>query len=195
MVLPVWRMRVTEPPGSPKAARLGSPSWLDGRLVLGVLLVLVSVLVGAKVLAGADSSQQVWVGTHDLAPGTVLTAADLQVGKVRLFGTGHFYLAGHKPLGYVVLRGVGADELVPRAALDDPTRAGERRDITVPVAAGHLPPDLARGDLVDVYVTLTTRRSVPGRDPLPGSCSRVSRSPGSCGPEGSGPAARTSRWS
>lgn len=138
---------------SPKAARLASPSWLDGRLVLGVVLVLVSVLIGAKVLAGADSSQQVWAATHDLAPGTVLTADDLGLRRVKLFNSSSHYLAGAKPLGYVVQRGVSRDELLPRDALSQPGGVGARREITVPVPAGHLPPDLAGGQQVDVYVT------------------------------------------
>lgn len=144
---------MTDAPGSPAAARLGSPRWLDGRLVLGVLLVLVSVLVGAKVLAGADSSQQVWVATRDLAPGTVLADGDLRTGKVRLFGTSSHYVAGRKPVGYVVQRTVSADELLPVGAIVDPGTVTARREITVPVPSGHLPPDLARGEQVDVYVT------------------------------------------
>jgi Flp pilus assembly protein CpaB len=144
---------LSEAPGSPKAARLGSPSWLDGRLVLGVVLVLVSVLVGAKVLASADTSQTVWVATHDLAPGTVLTADDLELGKVRLFGASKLYLAGNKPLGYLVQRGVSKSELLPRDALTQPGQDTPRREITVPVPTGHLPPDLVGGQQVDVYVT------------------------------------------
>lgn len=144
---------MSEAPGSPRATRLGQPSWLDGRLLLGVLLVLVSVLVGAKVLAGADTSQQVWVASHDLTPGTVVTDADLRTGQVRLFGSSGRYVAGSKPLGYVVTRDVGAGELLPRASLERPGGALARRDITVPVASGHLPPDLAHGQQVDVYVT------------------------------------------
>ena len=144
---------MSEAPGSPKATRLASPSWLDGRLVLGVLLVLVSVLVGAKVLAGADSSQQVWVATRDLAPGTVLSDGDLRVGRVRLFATSSRYVAGGKPVGYVVQRGVSEGELLPVEALAAPGKEVARREIAVPVPAGHLPPDLARGEQVDVYVT------------------------------------------
>jgi hypothetical protein len=144
---------VNDAPGSPKASRLASPSWLDGRLVLGVLLVLVSVLVGAKVLAGADTSQQVWSASHDLAPGTVLTGSDLELTKVRLFGNSRSYLTGTEPVGYVVLRGVGEHELLPRFAVDAPGAVLQRRDITVPVPYGHLPTDLGHGDVVDVYVT------------------------------------------
>lgn len=144
---------MTDAPGSPSASRLPTPSWLDGRLVLGVLLVLVSVLVGAKVLAGADSSQQVWSAKHDLAPGTVLTASDLELTKVRLFGSSERYLAGGAPVGYVVLRSIGSHELVPHDALVAPGKRVQRREITVPVAYGHLPTDLRSGDVVDLYVT------------------------------------------
>lgn len=144
---------MTDAPGSPSASRLGTPSWLDSRLVLGVLLVLVSVLVGAKVLAGADSSQRVWSATHDLAPGTVIASGDVQLSKVRLFGASGRYLAGPVPVGYVVLRSVGSDELLPHDALAAPGKQVQRRDVTVAVGFGHLPTDLRRGDVVDLYVT------------------------------------------
>lgn len=144
---------MSEAPGSPKAARLGSPSWLDGRLVLGVLLVLVSVLVGAKVLAGADSTQQVWVATRDLAPGAVLADGDVQLSRVRLLGVSSRYVAGPKPIGYVVQRGISQGELLPVEALEAPGQDVPRREIAVPVPPGHLPPDLSRGEQVDVYVT------------------------------------------
>jgi hypothetical protein len=161
---------VTDVPGSPAASRLTSPSWRDSRLVLGVLLILISVLVGAKVLSGADASQQVWLAVHDLAPGTVLTDDDLALGRVRLFGTSERYLAGDKPLGYVVVREIGAKELVARTALSEPGHEVARREVTVPVPGGHLPPDLAHGDTVDVYVTpseATARRTLAakGADP------------------------------
>jgi Flp pilus assembly protein CpaB len=158
---------VTEAPGSPKAARLGSPSWLDARLVLGLLLVLASVLVGAKVLAGADAVQEVWVATRQLPAGAVLTDDDLELGSVRLFDAGGRYLTGNKPVGYVVLRGIGPHELVPVAALSRPGEVVDRRDVTVPVPAGHLPPDLATGHVVDVYVTPDEKAVRAGSKPAP----------------------------
>ena len=144
---------MSDAPGSPPASRLPTPSWLDARLVLGVLLVLVSVLVGAKVLAGADRTQDVWTATHDLAPGTVLQAGDLKLARVRLFGSSGRYLAGSAPVGYVVVRGVGGAELVPHDALVAPGSRVQRREVSVPVAYGHLPTDLRAGEAVDVYVT------------------------------------------
>ena len=150
---------MSDVPASPRATRLTPPRWWDGRLVLGVLLVLGSVLVGARVLSSADRSQQVWVTTRDLAPGTVLVADDLRSSQVRLFGSSGLYAGagGSKPVGYVVRRGLGSAELLPLAALGRPDQDLAYRDVTVPVAVGHLPPDLTHGDQIDLYVTPLAR--------------------------------------
>ncbi|HEU0103100.1 MAG TPA: hypothetical protein VFR07_12355 [Mycobacteriales bacterium] len=148
-----------DPLASPGASRLAAPRWLDARLVLGVLLVLVSVVVGARVLASADTTQSVWVATRDLAAGSTLAEGDLRAGQVRLADVAGSYLlaTGAQPLGYVLERGIGAEELLPRTGLVRPGAPGEAyRDVAVPVAAGHLPEDLRAGQQVDVYVTVTT---------------------------------------
>jgi hypothetical protein len=153
---------VSEAPGSPKAGRLASPSWLDTRLVLGVLLVLLSVVVGARVLASADRSSLVWSTTRDLAPGASLSETDLQAVQVRLFESTGGYLpaTGAPPVGYVLDRPVAAGELLPRSALVRPGDDVDLRQVTVPVLPGHYPPALQRGQLVDVWVT-------PDRDAAP----------------------------
>jgi len=143
-------------PPVPKAARLVAPSWLNTRVVLGLLLVLVSVVVGARVFASADDSQGVWVATRDLAPGTTLAEGDLEQARVRLFDNGGRYLVASapKPVGYVLTRGVGADEFLPALGLRRPDELAQPlRDVSVPVEAGHLPGDLQTGQQVDVYVT------------------------------------------
>ncbi len=143
-------------PASPRATRLATPGWLDRRLVLGVLLVLVSVVVGARVLAAADTATPVWVAARDLAPGSTLAAGDVRPARVRLDGSGTRYVlaVGPPPVGYVLARGVGGGELLPRAALSRPGQAQRAaREVSVPVPAGHLPEDLLAGQLVDVYVT------------------------------------------
>lgn len=146
---------MTDPPGSPRAARLTAPSWLDTRLVLGVLLVLVSVVVGARVLSAADRSQLVWTTARDLAPGAELTADDVVAMPVRLFGNAERYLSAEQPppVGYVLSRALGADELLPRDALATPGRDLDFRYVTVNVRPGNAPPDLRSGERVDVYVT------------------------------------------
>ena len=140
---------------SPRAARLVTPRWLDARLVLGVLLVLIAIAAGARVFASADHFSQVLVARHDLVPGERIAPGDLSVGRVRLAGQGSLYVsAGSLPVGYVVTRYVGAHEFVPAAALSAGTAAdADARLVTVPVSPGHLPPTLTRGALVDVYLT------------------------------------------
>jgi hypothetical protein len=153
---------VTEAPGSPRAGRLARPTWLDTRLVLGVLLVLVSVVVGARVLAAADRSQLVWVTGSDLAAGVTLTDDDLVAAQVRLFGSGAGYLPAHgeKPVGYVLGRAVGSGELLARSALVAPGGGDELRQVSVPVLPVHYPSGLGRGERVDVWTT-PTRDSGP----------------------------------
>jgi hypothetical protein len=146
---------VTDTPASPNANRLATPGWLDTRLVLGVLLVLTSVVVGARVLSSADHSQMVWATTRDLSPGTQLAERDLTRMRVRLFSHSESYVrgSGPAPTGYFLRRGVGAGELLPYNALTKPGADLSFRFLTVPVRRGHLPPDLSAGSQVDVYVS------------------------------------------
>lgn len=143
---------------SPPAARLRSPRWLDGRLVVGVLLVLLSVVLGANVVARADRSVQVYAlqAETDLAEGSVLTDQDLRLAKVRLFDgadQARYFLAAEPPTGRVLLRGLTPGELVPRAAAVPPDGLDPRRRVTIPAQRLHVPDGLAVGDLIDVFVT------------------------------------------
>jgi hypothetical protein len=125
------------------------PRWLDLRLVLGVLLVLGSVLLGARVVSAADATVPVWSAAGDLAAGTVLTADDLVAVHVRLGDAAAAYLAtSTTPEGRTLARAVRAGELVPRSALESPA---EQVQLALPVQAGYVPPSLRRGQLVDVY--------------------------------------------
>jgi len=141
-----------------RAARLARPSWFDLRLLFGVLLILVAVVVGARVFASADSYTRLYVAAHPLVPGEHLTAADLSVGRARLDGQGSNYISadGDPPVGYVVQRYVGAGELVPVRAVESRADAAPDRLVALPVAPGHLPPDLGPGSLVDVYASAKT---------------------------------------
>jgi hypothetical protein len=138
-----------EAPAGPTPRRVRPPRWLDLRLVLGVLLVLGSVLLGARVLSAADATVPVWAATGDLAPGTQLTVNDLVAVDVRLDGTAGAYLStGTRPEGRTLARAVRAGELLPRSALEEPE---DLVQLALPVQSGYVPPSLARGQLVDVY--------------------------------------------
>ena len=141
--------RADAAPGGPAPRRVRPPRWLDLRLVLGVLLVLGSVLLGARVVTAADATVPVWAASGDLAAGTVLSADDLVAVPVRLDGLADSYLAtSTQPGGRVLSRAVRAGELLPRSVLaEDPGLV----QLALPVQAGYVPPSLARGQLVDVY--------------------------------------------
>jgi hypothetical protein len=153
---------------SPRATRIAVPRWLDARLALGILLVLLAVVAGARVFASADRYSRVYVAKHDLVPGERIAAADLAVGRVRLAGQGSLYLAaGSPPVGYVVTRYVGAREFLPVGALAAATpKDTDSRLVTVPVAPGHLPPGLTHGALVDVYLTPKAAAGAPAPAPI-----------------------------
>ena len=141
--------RTDAPPGGPAPRRVRPPRWLDLRLVLGVLLVLGSVLVGARVVTAADATVPVWSAAGDLAAGTVLAEGDLVAVSVRLDDVADRYLAtSTHPEGRVLGRAVRAGELVPRSALEEAT---DLVQLALPVQAGYVPPGLTRGQVVDVY--------------------------------------------
>ncbi|MGY1690005.1 SAF domain-containing protein [Geodermatophilus sp. SYSU D01105] len=129
--------------------RVRPPRWLDLRLVLGVLLVLGSVLLGARVVSAADATVPVWSAAGDLAAGTVLAEADLVPVDVRLDEAAGAYLATTtRPEGRTLARAVRSGELLPRSALEEPA---ELVQLALPVQAGYVPPGLVRGQVVDVY--------------------------------------------
>ncbi len=138
-----------EAPTAPAPRRVRPPRWLDLRLVLGVLLVLGSVLLGARVVSAADATVPVWAVASDLAAGVELGAEDLVAVDVRLDSAAGAYLSTTtRPEGRTLARAVRAGELLPRSALEEPARLVQ---VALPVQAGFVPPSLTRGQLVDVY--------------------------------------------
>jgi SAF domain len=148
--------RRTEPgvPPSPPARRLGRRGWRDGRLIFGVLVVLVSVVLGARLFASADRTTG-WVAARtDLPAGHVVTAADLQTVRAQLSdATAARYYPGRRlreVVGGTLAQPVGAGDLISGADFAGPN-APATRVVPVIVAAGRLP-DLNAGDHVDIYV-------------------------------------------
>lgn len=139
-------------PPSPPATRHQLPSWLDPRLVLGVLLVLVSVLVGAQVVASADRTVRVWAVNADLAAGTVLDRGDLQAVRVRLVDNRDRYVrtTERSVPGRTLTRDVGRGELLPVRALAARPCGSE---VSIPVTTRHAPASVRRGARIDVFAT------------------------------------------
>lgn len=137
----------------PAAKRLQRPSWKDGRLLVGVVLVLLAATLGAKAVASADDRVPVYVATEDLVAGDRVTATSFTRVDVRLGEGLTTYLAADAPApeGSYLLRDVRAGELVPGSAvgLADEVRVQRVTVLADAVATA----GLARGTRVDVYVT------------------------------------------
>jgi hypothetical protein len=154
--------RVSDLP-APPATRLPRARWLDARLLIGVLLVLLSVVLGARFLADADRRVRVWSVARDLGPDTVLTGDDLRVAAVRLDGMAGRYVAASEELdGLVLTRPVGQGELLPASAVRRPGTPDRRRLVVEVDRAGAT--GLAKGQVVDLF---TVPEPPSGESPPP----------------------------
>jgi hypothetical protein len=147
------RLTTAAPPApSPPARRLPARRWRDWRLLLGLLLVLGSTVAGARLVAAADDTVGVWAADTELVPGTPLQADDLRLVPVLLETDENPYLAGPVPEGYVLVRPVGAGELLPASAvLPADEVSSSARLVSVAVDPAGLPGRLRRGAVVDVW--------------------------------------------
>jgi hypothetical protein len=148
------RLAPPQPDLPPVGRRQARPRWRDTRLLAGVLLVLVSVLVGARVVTAADATAPWLTVTSDLPAGHVLTPTDLAPARAHLdraISVRYFRADSRAGLvGRSLVRPVGAGSLLPQDALAyGPTEPS--RVVPVIVAAGRLP-QLGPGNRVDLYV-------------------------------------------
>lgn len=138
---------------TPTATRLRRPGWRDPRLLVGVALIAASVALGSWVVTTAQRTVPVYVARDVLVPGVALTSAALVVADVRLADRADAYLRADEPLpdAAVLLRTVGAGELVPVAAVGSATDLQVR---AVPVSLSGPPPrGLVAGSRVDLWFT------------------------------------------
>lgn len=139
---------------APAATRATAPGWRDPRMWIGVAIVAVSVVVGARVVGGADATIAVWAAADEMGAGDTVLAADLVQRRV------HFdsdedaarYLAADQPLPEAtqLTRSVGAGELLPVSALGSQEDSGS---VEVPLAVALVPPSVRAGSVVNVWVT------------------------------------------
>lgn len=135
-----------------RATRSGKPGWRDPRLWIGIAIVAASVIVGAKVIESADDTVGVWAVSDDLVEGDRVTSDALVATQIRFndpADAARYLPASQPPPGDVRLsRGVGAGELLPRAALTNESDSLLQYPIAVD---GPVPGNISRGSVVDVY--------------------------------------------
>lgn len=146
------------------ALRLRRPGWRDARVLAGVALMALAVLVGSWAVASADDTVPVVTARHDLRPGAVVRAADLEVRRVRFADAAaraHYLRStAEVPAGAVAARAVGAGELVPRGALARVEDRGPQLEVPLSVGVDDVPVTVTTGSVVDVWVL---PESGPGR--------------------------------
>ncbi len=159
---------VSPVPPSPPATRTRRRVWRDPRLVVGAALVTVSVVVGARLFAGADDTVTVWaaraamragqpIGTTDLVPVQVRFAAQADADR---------YLPADSalPARTVLRHDVGAGELLPRAAVTG-RPPGDLVEVPVSVPSDGVPATVRIGSTVDVWVTPDRGSVAPDVEP------------------------------
>ena len=143
------------PAPAPPAVRAAAPGWRDPRLWIGIVIVAVSVVAGARLLSAADDTVAVWSASADMGPGDRVGPTDLVATRVRFADpddlAGYFTAADELPADLELSRGVGAGELLPRAAVGP---AGESDTVELPIAvdAEQVPSSVRAGSEVDVWL-------------------------------------------
>lgn len=160
---PLARLSAVEEPREPEpgAARLArrtrkvrqsAPRRPDVRLLLGSVLIIISVILGAVMLGKPDSTVPMWVATRDLPEGTLVLASDIAKHSVDSPMSG--YLSDSDVVvGSRLARPVAAGELIHASAISTTRIAPATRLVTVAVDALHAPSDLQRGQRVDLWTT------------------------------------------
>jgi hypothetical protein len=140
---------------APAAVRAQPPGWRDPRLWVGVAIVAVSVVAGARIVGASDDTIAVWSVVDDLAPGDLVEPGDLEQARVRFAEPSdadrYLRVDDELPSGPVLTRGVGSGELLPRAALGTADDAGTV-SLSVSVPGAQVPTSVGAGSRVDVWI-------------------------------------------
>ena len=139
------------------AQRIAVHPWRDPRLLLGIMLVLLSTVVGAKLFEAQDDTEAYWSVRASVVAGDSVERENLVSTRVRLGSAtrgSYVQVKDEFPArisDLVWARDVSAGSLLEGSALvvDGEQAAGE---LPLNVASGSYPLDLRGGESVDVWV-------------------------------------------
>lgn len=135
---------------STRVTRARVSRWGDVRLWVGVVVLVASMFIGARVMASGEERITVWRATQDLAVGSAVQAVEPVV--VPASTSLESYAHGPQAPQGILIRPVGTGELLPQGAFGVPDVA-PTRVVTVPVNPLHLAAGVNSGDQVDVWAT------------------------------------------
>ncbi|MEE1616920.1 SAF domain-containing protein [Brachybacterium sp. J153] len=116
--------------------RLRRPRWRDPRLIVGIVLVVASVLMGALLVSRLSETTPVLIAKGPIAPGDPLDAETLTTVELRLGDQQELYVGSLDavPDGAVAGRAVQAGEMLPVSAVGQPEDVA-LRPVVIPVDA------------------------------------------------------------
>ncbi|WP_343920915.1 hypothetical protein [Agrococcus citreus] len=130
-------------------------TWLDPRLVIGVVLVLASLLGVWLVVQQSARTEAGWSATRTLLPGETIAEGDVQPVAVRMPQSQDRYLEGSAdPVGLIVAATVGEGEVLPLRAVGSASSV-DRAAVVIDLESA-LPRAVRAGALVDVWTATPT---------------------------------------
>lgn len=139
--------------------RLRTPRWKDPRLLVGIVLVVISVLLGALFASKVSETTTVMVAREPIVAGDTLDESSFTTAEVRLGEQQAGYLTpgDEVPTGAVALRSVDAGELVPSAVVGQ-SAAAPMRPVMIPVSSA-VAESVTPGRSVELWRTRTGREA------------------------------------
>ena len=137
--------------------RIHSARVRDLRLWLGLALIVLSMIAGARILSTGEDRVQVWQATRDLHTGA--SPSDLVPVWVPRDVAREAYVSAASPANGTLRWPVAAGQLLPASSLTAES-GPDTRAVAVSVEALHLP-HLQSGDRVDVWTTDTQEHTPP----------------------------------
>ncbi len=129
----------------------------NSRLVTGISLFIIALLTASLIAKEANRTVYVWASSTELAPGNIITQADIKATPVLLPESAKNYLsASAQIIGAVVKFRVAAGDLIPLAAIAATPDQIELRAVPLTVESTDLPMGLTRGEVIDIYAIPTS---------------------------------------
>jgi len=124
----------------------------NSRRLFASCAIVISIIAALSLAGISQSSTPVWIASHPLAPGSVLSRSDITHAHASLGPLAKNYYTGDaKIIGNVVTRQIGGGELIPLNAIAQVGTVSDFRQLPIGIARSDLPGDLTAGDRVDLY--------------------------------------------
>lgn len=122
------------------------------RTIAAVSLICASFLSAYVLSSMANRTELLWSAKTSLAPGVRISLSNLTPKRIAIPDGFQAYIRASENINdFVVVRSVGAGELLPSMAVTSNSLSQQMSSVPVSVHASDLPADLATGEIVNLY--------------------------------------------